>query len=67
MLPPLRGVLILVTLLRHFAEFLNSSYVLAFVFSTCSLVADWYSLYSPPLGEELLDRRFLIAPGVLLF
>jgi len=35
--------LILVALLRHFAEFLKCGCALTFVFSTCSLVADWYS------------------------
>ena len=35
--------LILVALLRHFAEFLKNGYALTLVFSTCSLVADWYS------------------------
>jgi len=35
--------LILKYLLRHFAEFLLVFYALALVFSTSSLVADWYS------------------------
>jgi len=37
--------LILVSLLSYFAEFLKNGYALAFVFSTCSLVADWYSFW----------------------
>jgi len=35
--------LIVVALLRHFAEFLKDGYVLTLVFSTSSLVSDWYS------------------------
>ena len=35
--------LILVSLLRYFAEFLKDYSSLTFVFSTCLLVSDWYS------------------------
>jgi len=35
--------LILVALLRYFAEFLKDYSSLTFVFSTCPLVSDWYS------------------------
>jgi len=37
-------VLIIANLLSHFAEFLKDLYALTFVFSTCPLVSDWYSL-----------------------
>lgn len=38
------SILFLVALQSHFAEFLKGSSSLTFVFSTCSLVSDWYSL-----------------------
>jgi len=54
---PLTGLgqllaLILVALLRYFAEFLKDTYALTFVFSTCSLVADWYSFLVSPGGRN---------------
>jgi len=45
MLPHPRGggALILANVLSHFAEFLKSMSAFTLVFSTCSLVSDWYS------------------------
>jgi len=70
--------LILANVLSLFAEFLKRISALTFVFSTCSLVSDWYSFPPPPLffqggasspSEKDLKRFFLIPPlwGFSLF
>jgi hypothetical protein len=56
--------LILANVLSLFAEFLKRISALTFVFSTCSLVSDWYSfsppLRGPPLSQGDIKRLFLI-------